>query len=189
MKALVIGFGSIGARHARILEELGCQVAVVSRRDVEFLFVYPTLNAALDSESPDIIVVANETSAHVEMLKLAATLGFKGTMLIEKPVFSQMHALPPLPFNSTYIAYNLRFHPVIQRLKALLSMEKVFSVQAYVGQYLPEWRPSIDYRKSYSANIALGGGALRDISHELVFISWRLESGSSYRWALQSIRN
>ncbi len=30
--AIVVGLGSIGQRHARVLQELGCRVSTVSRR-------------------------------------------------------------------------------------------------------------------------------------------------------------
>ena len=62
----------------------------------------------------------------------------------------------------------------MQRLKTLLSGEQILSVQAYVGQYLPDWRPAVDYRASYSASTEQGGGVLRDLSHELDYLTWLL---------------
>jgi len=43
LKVLVIGYGSIGQRHARVLTELGCHVAVMSRRPIEFQPCYSEL--------------------------------------------------------------------------------------------------------------------------------------------------
>lgn len=174
MKALVVGYGSIGARHARILTELGCHTAVVSRRENIFPSIYSDLSIALASESPDLIVIANETSAHIETLETLMKLGYSESVLVEKPLFSNSTALSPLPFSHLGVAYNLRFHPIIKKLKNLLSNEKILSVQAYVGQYLPLWRPNTDYRTCYSSNSKLGGGALRDISHELDYLLWIL---------------
>ena len=48
----------------------------------------------------------------------------------------------------------------------------MLSVQARVGQYLPDWRPGRDYRATYSGRRAEGGGVLRDLSHELDFLLW-----------------
>ena len=174
MNALVIGFGSIGARHARILNELGCHTAVVSQRNIDFPLVYPGLTVALNAESPEVVVVANETSLHFQTINSLAGLGYEKSLLVEKPLFSQKHEIVSNSFRHFGVAYNLRFHPVIQRLKSLLLDEKILSVQAYAGQYLPDWRSSRDYRSSYSASKRLGGGALRDISHELDYLVWIL---------------
>jgi len=48
----------------------------------------------------------------------------------------------------------------------------VLSVRAEVGQYLPSWRPGGDYRSNVSAQAALGGGVLLELSHELDFLRW-----------------
>jgi predicted dehydrogenase len=174
MSALVIGYGSIGARHARLLAELGCHTAVVSRREVGFPIVYSDLAAALAAEHPDYVVIANETNQHQSTLLALSQLGYTGTVLVEKPLFGNCVELSPQPFHKVFVAYNLRFHPLIQRLKSLLERERILSVQAYVGQYLPDWRPTSDYRASYSASAEQGGGVLRDLSHELDYLTWML---------------
>ncbi len=173
MKALVVGHGSIGSRHARLLKELGCEVAVVSSQDVDFPLRYRTLADAL-SGRPDYVVIANSTSQHYQTLTELATLGFKGTVLVEKPLFHEEKDLPHQEFKRAFVGYNLRFHPVLQKLRTILQNEKLISVQAYVGQYLPAWRPGSDYRTSYSADISAGGGVLRDLSHELDYLNWLL---------------
>ena len=147
-RALVIGYGSIGARHARLLEEIHCHTAVVSKREVDFPLSYIELTEALTVERPEYVVIANATNQHYETLQSLAALGYTGTVLVEKPLFGNEIKLPSLPFRNTFVAYNLRFHPIIQRLKTLLEGEEVLSVQAYVGQYLPDWRPTTDYRSS-----------------------------------------
>ena len=60
---------------------------------------------------------------------------------MEKTLFSDFKVFDKTPFKQISVAYNLRFHPIIQRLKNLIEGEDVLSVQAYVGQYLPDWRP------------------------------------------------
>jgi predicted dehydrogenase len=50
-------------------------------------------------------------------------------------------------------------------------MGKVFSINAIVGQYLPDWRPNQDYLKGMSARIDKGGVML-DLVHEFDYIRW-----------------
>ena len=53
-------------------------------------------------------------------------------------------------------------YPQGARLREALADQRVISVQAYVGQYLPSWRPGTDYRLCYSSHADHGGGALLD---------------------------
>jgi predicted dehydrogenase len=172
VRSLVVGYGSIGARHSRLLNELGCSTAVVSRRQIDFQLVYSNLASAIEAHRPGYVVLANPTSEHHRVLAELAAPGFAGRVLVEKPLFECLRPLPLHAFRSLAVAYNLRFHPVIQRLRNLLAGETVLTVQAYVGQYLPDWRPDTDYRQSYSASKIQGGGALRDLSHELDYLGW-----------------
>lgn len=174
MTALVIGYGSIGARHARLLTELGCRTGVVSARQLDFPIAYSSLADALVTERPEYVVISNPTNEHHNAFSALAQLDYAGIVLVEKPVFACSMVAPAHSFREAFVAYNLRFHPVIQRLKTLLEGERILSVQAYVGQYLPEWRPASDYRVSYSARADRGGGALRDLSHELDYLTWML---------------
>jgi predicted dehydrogenase len=48
----------------------------------------------------------------------------------------------------------------------------VLSVRAEAGQYLPSWRPGLDYRSVVSAHRELGGGVLLELSHELDYLRW-----------------
>lgn len=172
--ALVIGYGSIGARHARLLSEAGCEVAVVSARVIDFPRAYTDLETALRQQRPEYVVIANETSRHHSTLEYLAAAGHEGMVLVEKPLFDRAQPVPRHRFADLRVAYNLRFHPVIQKLRHELAGQAVISAQAYVGQYLPEWRPDTDYRTSYSASAERGGGVLLDLSHDLDYLSWML---------------
>lgn len=172
MKTLVIGCGSIGTRHAKILTSLGHRVAFVSARSVDGFDYYHTIQGALSNEKPDYVIIANRTNAHYQSLQELLESGYESNILVEKPLFHANLELVGYDLAKTYVAYNLRFHPVILRLRQILEKETVLSVQVYVGQYLPQWRPSVDYKQSYSARREEGGGVLRDLSHELDYINW-----------------
>ena len=168
---LVVGYGSIGQRHARLLAEMGGRVAVVSRRAIDGRECYGCLTEAL-AENPDYVVIANQTSEHGETLRALASAGYRGRVLVEKPLFGQLEDVPRHDFSVLAVGYQLRFHRLIQRLRRVLAGQKICSVQAYVGQYLPDWRPGRDYRRGYSASSAEGGGVLRDLSHEIDYLLW-----------------
>ncbi|OIJ16785.1 oxidoreductase [Anaerobacillus alkalilacustris] len=172
MNCIVVGYGSIGQRHARILRELGCRVAVVSKRKIPFPFTYSTIKTALIQEKPDYIILANETFKHYASLKELTNFGFTGIILVEKPLFDMVKKIPKHTFSHAYVGYNLRFHPILQKISEIVSKEKILYSQIYVGQYLPNWRPNQDYRKSYSARKTQGGGVLLDLSHELDYARW-----------------
>ncbi len=170
-KCLVIGYGSIGQRHTRILNELGHHVAVISRRKVDYPFLYNDIKEALLFENPSYIVIANETSEHEETLNELRRFGYDKKILVEKPLF-RFRINNILDFTELYVGYNLRFHPLVQALFKQIGKSKIVSVQCYVGQYLPFWRPGTDYTESYSASFSKGGGVLRDLSHELDYLQF-----------------
>ena len=174
MKALVIGYGSIGKRHARLLRDLGLNTAVVSRRTVYADAVFPAIAEAVAGWSPDYVVVASRTHEHRGDFAALAEGGFRGTVLMEKPLFDRGGNVPVHEFDQVFVAYNLRFHPVVGRFRELLDETTPYAVHAYVGQYLPDWRPDADYRRGYSAIKSQGGGVLRDLSHELDYLNWML---------------
>lgn len=173
MKCTVIGYGSIGSRHYRILGELGCTVSVVSKRDIPVDRKFRTIEEALDAENPEYIIISNKTSDHYSALETLINLGYKGTVLVEKPIFDSYKTLDISQFNACFVAYNLRFHPLLQKLFQVLSSEnRICSFQVQTGQYLPYWRPDTDYRHCYSSKKSEGGGVLRDLSHELDYVNW-----------------
>ena len=160
---LVSGFGSIGQRHVRILREMGQKVHVFSRRKLQEEEYYQNLEAALSEVHPEYVVIANETSEHESTLKKVFSFEIP-KILVEKPLFStSIENLPENPKSQVFVAYNLRFHPLLQSLCSDIKEQIVLSVHIYVGQYLPDWRPQQDYRKSYSVSRTQGGGVLRDL--------------------------
>jgi predicted dehydrogenase len=61
----------------------------------------------------------------------------------------------------------------MQKTKELLqsnAIGKIISVNAFVGQYLPQWRSYEDHRKGMSAKKETGGGVLLDLVHEFEYL-------------------
>ena len=173
MRVLVIGFGSIGQRHTRILQEIGCEVAVLSRRSIDFATSLRDLKIALRDFQPEYVVVANRTNEHLQTLKDLIANGFSGQLMVEKPLFHVLSKVPSNSFDKTAVAYNLRSHILLKKLKEFLkNAGQLITANIYVGSYLPNWRVNKDYTQSYSAKKSQGGGVLRDLSHEFDYAFW-----------------
>lgn len=153
-------------------------MAGVSRRGSGFVECHVDLVSALDVFRPDYIVIATETSDHAAKLRELLDYGYKGSVLVEKPLVGPepAEAVAPLiaaaGFKRFGVAYNLRFHPLLGELRRRLAGAKIYHVSASCGQYLPDWRPGRDHRISYSSQRGKGGGVLRDLSHEIDYLLW-----------------
>ena len=170
--ALVIGHGSAGQRHERVLTELGFDVAIVSRRSDVGGFT--SIREALAAKAPDYVVVATETMDHARALDELTHLPGNPRILVEKPLFGASEDAPGTEIPELCVGYPLRMHSGLRKLREEIAGQTVISAQIYCGQYLPDWRPNRDYRESYSAKKSAAGGVLRDLSHELDYLMWIL---------------
>ena len=66
----------------------------------------------------------------------------------------------------------LRYNAVIQYIKDNIDVHDVISVRSISSSYLPDWRPGVDYRKTYSAQKELGGGVSIDLIHEWDYLTY-----------------
>jgi predicted dehydrogenase len=171
VKVAVVGAGSIGQRHQRLIQELGHEVDVISKSSKSAK--YKSLSDALAQENFEYVVLASQTSQHFADLSVLIEKNFVGSVLVEKPIFDRSEKLEPNRFKLLAVGYNLRFHPAIIWLQETLpQLGAISSANLYVGQYLPNWRPDSDYRNSSSAKTESGGGVLRDLSHELDLVQY-----------------
>lgn len=183
MRVAVIGQGSIGRRHAEIALELGHLLAVYDP-DPVVVQQRPGVHAAISVEEcldgADAAIVASPSSLHVEHARTAIELGVP--VLVEKPLAldavdaAELDWLARERGTMLSVAMNLREHPGVRALAALLAEDAVGSilrVSAWCGSWLPGWRANGDYRNSYSASRELGGGVLLDVAvHELDYLLW-----------------
>jgi predicted dehydrogenase len=80
------------------------------------------------------------------------------------------------------VGYNLRLHRPVEQLMELVhggDVGDILSTRLWFGYWLPDWRPDTDYRSSYSARAALGGGVLLDAIHEIDLLVW-LANGDAF---------
>lgn len=173
--ALVIGYGSIGARHTRLLQGRGIDVSVVSRRPIESQSRFASIEAALAGKKFELAIVANETVEHWQTIVALRSLGYRGRILVEKPLASVMPSATQLESvepSAIFVGYNLRFHPALQRLRKAIAGKRLINVCVHAGQDLRTWRAGREVKSSYSADTSRGGGVLRDLSHELDYVEW-----------------
>ena len=112
IKSLVIGAGSIGLRHINILEGLGHNTALVTKRkDLDFT-TYLKTEFALKSFDPDYIIIANETYKHINELEQVHKFSKNKIILVEKPIFNNLNNIDTFKFskNNIFVGYNLRYH-------------------------------------------------------------------------------
>ena len=171
-KALIIGFGSIGRTHAQILGDLlgKNNVFVLTKQDeIEFNSIdsFDKINFI----DPDYVVVASETSLHMKHALNLERICRKKVVLIEKPLFDKKRK-EKLCNNHYLVAYNLRFHPLINLLKDKINEERIISAKAVCHSFLPNWRKNIKYQESVSASKSKGGGVLLDLSHEIDYMQY-----------------
>ena len=171
-KVLIIGFGSIGKRHAAILKnfKMVSDVYILTRTNPK---IFKTINklSQIKEIDPDYIIICSRTSDHFKHLKYIEKNFSKKIILIEKPLFNKFHKFSILK-NKVFVGYNLRQHPVLRFIKNFIINKKIFSVNIVCNSYLPNWRKNINYENLYSSHRRLGGGVLLDLSHEIDYIEW-----------------
>lgn len=187
MRILVVGCGSIGKRHLKNLKDAGvrdilaCDISGenlgMAKKDVGAK-TFTDLNAALRAK-PDAVMVCTPPHTHLEIAKTVLEAGC--ALFLEKPVADKLDGLDQLKRLAigrvVQMGYNLRFNPCLEMAKKLLDdgvVGRVMHIDAYYGNYLPNWRPAIDYRKVYSSSRQMGGGIILDCSHEIDYILWLL---------------
>tara|TARA_A100001015_G_scaffold283911_1_gene349763 strand:- start:1863 stop:2774 length:912 start_codon:yes stop_codon:yes gene_type:complete len=172
MNVLIIGFGSAGKRHSKVLNLSNKikNIYIKTNQNIKpynkFIFVKKINNLNID-----LIVIANETYKHYSVCKFLEKNFNNKIILCEKPLFNKFYNFKPKK-NKFYISYNFRFHECLQYVKKKVNLDRVFFVEAETSSYLPSWRKNTDYSKSYSALPQKGGGVLLDMSHEVDYLKW-----------------
>lgn len=188
MKVLIAGYGSIGARHLRIFQEMYPQFeyAVLRRPESNPLNIFGaktfTQPAEIEGFSPSLVMICNPTYLHADLLeKLTPHLARGTAIFFEKPyahTLKDLETISKLVQAKEFRAFYgcvLRFHPLIKEAKNFIDNSdwgKLCEYKIRCLSYLPHWRPSQDYRKSYSADSAKGGGVLFDLIHEFDYAEW-----------------
>ena len=171
ISALVVSYGSIGQKHAKILKtKFGIKdLTVCTKKRISKFNTIKKLGGL--KKKPSYIVIASPTSKHFKQLKFIEKKFKKIKILVEKPLFDKYRKLN-VRKNKIFVGYNLRFHPIIKYIKKHIKGKKILDIKITCNSYLPDWRPDTFYKKSSSASKRLGGGVILDLSHELDLVRW-----------------
>lgn len=187
LKVCFIGIGSIGKRHIRnlasICEEKHIELIIDALRS-STRTLPDGINSLIDNiymnykDMPDdynVIFITNPTDFHISTLTQVHEKS--KNFFIEKPLTSYKRMEDVLELKRRkdsvyYVACPLRYTRVIQYLKKNIDISQVISVRCMSSSYLPDWRPGTDYRNTYSAHKALGGGVSIDLIHEWDYIQY-----------------
>ena len=184
-KILIVGLGNIGKRHLRILR------GIHPNADIRVLLHQSDISIPEHSNgyfkdleesiafNPQVAVIATPATFH---LNFAIALAKSGcNLLIEKPISHNEKGIQELIHERDQqglviqVGYNLRFNNALMYFRKQIHdglIGNIYSVRCETGRYLPSWRPDTDYRKGVSANKALGGGVLLELSHEIDYLRW-----------------
>lgn len=197
----VVGLGNIAKRHRSNLKLLFPESKVIAVSASGRIPLDPVSDAdeicssieSISSYNPGLVVIASPAPFHREHAESFIRLGI--SVMIEKPITVSIEdavALKELAASAETkvgVGYCLRFQPSATLVQKALQdgiIGRVLSCNINAGQYLPDWRPHVDYRDSVSARKELGGGVLLELSHELDYLQWLLgdlkfESGFLHR--------
>jgi predicted dehydrogenase len=182
LSVLVVGCGSIGKRHARVLASLGvadiraCDPAAEQRQSLSAetpsARMYDTYEAAL-RERPDTVLICTPPAMHIPMARQAIEAGCH--VLTEKPLSDTLDGIDGLEVlaercgKKVMVALCFRYHEGLVRAKQYLDAGRIgrlVSIRALMGEHLPDIRP--DYRSLY---LAVCNGAF-ELMHDLDLALW-----------------
>jgi predicted dehydrogenase len=149
--------------------------------DLETTYHIRAFNSLEDAlaERPDALFITNPNHLHLSLAMAAAREGCH--LFLEKPVSHALEGVDDLieiverKNLVAFVAYQFRFHPGLQLIKARLEAGDLgYLAAAHIvnGEYLPAWHPYEDYRQSHASRRAMGGGCLAIQTHELDYAVW-----------------
>ena len=188
MKIGLIGFGSIGSRHAQNLKELSHEVIVLTSRSDVSDFTCVANWKELEEKGPlEAIFVTNETASHISTIEKAIKMNPKA-IFVEKPLSHNLENLEEIRTKleensiSFWLGYNFQLFEPFIRIKEIINQSEignVFYIRAFVGQDLRSWRKR-SYENCYSSKKTEGGGVVLDLVHDINYPSWMIQEKLEY---------
>ena len=172
MKVLILGYGSIGKKHSEILikNKKVKQIYIFSSQKIPKKFFSCKSYSDILSINPDYIIIASITTDHYKHLKFINKNFINKIILVEKPLYEKSYSLKIK--NNIFVGYNLRFHPVVNKVKSLIHNRSIYGANLECFSNLMKWRTGRHYSQTSSAKKSSGGGVILDLSHEFDYANW-----------------
>ena len=140
-------------------------------------------------------MITNPTHLHLEVADQCVKKNLP--VYIEKPLGNSL--VKALEFRDKIrtsgvaccVGYMMRFHPHIETMRNIIEsrdLGKVVRYEGRWGEFLPDWHPYEDYRKSYASNSDMGGGVVLTLSHEIDLLKYFLSEPVQLRSEIKSSR-
>jgi len=183
MNVLVVGSGSAGLQHMKVLglmPEVFPVALPVRPERIEKLQAagFTTVRNFSEAQRKDIThcIVATDSGRHVQDAIKALDMGCD--VLIEKPLATNALRAKSLCERArnvrkqVFVGCLLRFSESLNCFRQLLAeIGSLHSVRIECKDYLPDWRPNRQIKESYSARSG-EGGVLLDLIHEIDYAGW-----------------
>jgi len=147
IKIALIGLGSMGKNHYRILKELEDKTVIVGLCDKEPLTghdepCYSNVETMLENTKPDAVIIATPTSTHKEIALQCIQRGVH--LFIEKPAAGTVEDAKAIQDAAktkgikSCVGHVERFNPVVQALKEELQEREIYTISiTRVGPFPP----------------------------------------------------
>jgi len=183
----IVGLGSIGRRHLRLIRVLRPELEITLVRSgigqfwPEERLAQRKVNTILEAIKAGVqaAIISSPSPYHIEQSLEFVNAGVH--LLIEKPLshnFQNVNELMSMAKdkgNIVLVGYVFRYDPAALYFNDQLQsgvIGKLLHASIECGSYLPDWRPEQDYRGSSSSLESLGGGVLLELSHEIDYANW-----------------
>ena len=187
-KLAIVGLGSAGRRHLRLVRELRPDVKITVVRSGNRQIRFPedklaqctvqSIEGAIRN-GVQAAIIASPSTFHIRHSTQFAKAGVH--LMVEKPLshdnqgLNQFKELVNRNNLKILVGYVLRYDPAGRHFAGILNSGKIgkkLHVRIECGSYLPDWRPERNYKETVSARKELGGGVLLELSHEVDYARW-----------------
>ncbi len=159
-KFLLVGFGSMGKRRARLLKEIDDNITLIvvdsneERRTQAIEMGYCAFASIDDAPVGDVCgaLVCSAPLSHPEITKklLSLNLHVFNELNLTDESYHELQSLAQQNklcwFNSNTMLYRKEINKIIQRRK---DFKKPVSYNYHIGQYLPDWHPWESYKNFF----------------------------------------